>query len=219
MLKKSESIQNLSKAMAEFQKSIKQPLKDANNPFFESQYVPLENVVEAITETGSPLGISFMQFASSDETGSIEVATLVMHSTGEYIEFPPVRMKPESNKPQAVGSAITYAKRYALSAIFGITSDKDDDGNEATGLNKQVEKQPKQQAKQQQTQDDATGTIEKYWTELEKLGVDVAEVKKYLCDKHKVGKLVDIPVTQLLGDLKIIYAKKSKPKGEVKTWD
>ena len=154
MLKKSESIQNLSKAMAEFQKSIKQPLKDANNPFFKKPYVPLENVVEAITKTGSPLGISFMQFASSDETGSIEVATLVMHSTGEYIEFPPVRMKPESNKPQAVGSAITYAKRYALSAIFGITSDKDDDGNEATGLNKQVEKQPKQQAKQQQTQDD-----------------------------------------------------------------
>nr|DAK08235.1 MAG TPA: ERF superfamily protein [Bacteriophage sp.] len=217
MLKKSESIQNLSKAMAEFQKSIKQPLKDANNPFFKSQYVPLENVVEAITETGSPLGISFMQFASSDETGSIEVATLVMHSTGEYIEFPPVRMKPESNKPQAVGSAITYAKRYALSAIFGITSDKDDDGNEATGLNKPVDKQLKQQQKQQ-TQDEATGKIEKYWTELEKLGVDVAEVKKYLCDKHKVGKLVDIPVSQLLGELKVIYVKKSKDKGVAKTW-
>lgn len=218
MLKKSESIQNLSKAMAEFQKSIKQPLKDANNPFFKSQYVPLENVVEAITETGSPLGISFMQFASSDETGSIEVATLVMHSTGEYIEFPPVRMKPESNKPQAVGSAITYAKRYALSAIFGITSDKDDDGNEATGLFNPVDKQQKQQAKQQVIQEDATGKIEKYWTELEKLGVDVTEVKKYLCDKHKVGKLVDIPVSQLLGELKIIYVKKSKDKGVAKTW-
>lgn len=217
MLKKSESIQNLSKAMAEFQKSIKQPLKDANNPFFKKLYVPLENVVEAINKTGSPLGISFMQFASSDDTGSIEVATLVMHSTGEYIEFPPVRMKPESNKPQAVGSAITYAKRYALSAIFGITSDKDDDGNEATGLNKPVDKQQKQQPKQQ-TQDDAIGTIEKYWTELEKLGVDVAEVKKYLCDKHKVGKLVDIPVSQLLGELKVIYVKKSKDKGVAKTW-
>ena len=126
-------------------------------------------------------------------------------------------MKPESNKPQAVGSAITYAKRYALSAIFGITSDKDDDGNEATGLNKPVDKQLKQQQKQQ-TQDEATGKIEKYWTELEKLGVDVAEVKKYLCDKHKVGKLVDIPVTQLLGELKVIYVKKSKDKGVAKTW-
>lgn len=217
MLKKSENIQNLSKAMAEFQKSIKQPLKDANNPFFKKPYVPLENVVEAITKAGSPLGISFMQFASSDETGSVEVATLVMHSTGEYIEFPPVRMKPESNKPQAVGSAITYAKRYALSAIFGITSDKDDDGNEATGLNTQVEQQQQQQPKQP-TQDDATVKIEKYWTELEKLGVDVTEVKKYLCDKHKVGKLVDIPVTQLLGELKVIYVKKSKDKGVAKTW-
>ena len=217
-MKKSETLTEFSKAFAKTQKEMKQPLKDANNPFFKKPYVPLENVVEAITKTGSALGISFMQFASSDETGSIEVATLVMHSTGEYIEFPPVRMKPESNKPQAVGSAITYAKRYALSAIFGITSDKDDDGNEATGLNTQVENQLQQQAKQQVTQDDATGKIEKYWTELEKLGVDVTEVKKYLCDKHKVGKLVDIPVSQLLGELKVIYVKKSKDKGVAKTW-
>ena len=52
-------------------------------------------------------------------------------------------MKPVKNDPQAFGSAITYAKRYALSAIFGITSDKDDDGNEAT--------QPQEPQRQQKT--------------------------------------------------------------------
>lgn len=133
MLNKSESIENLSKAMSEFQKNLKQPLKDANNPFFKSKYVPLENVVEAITEAAGPLGISFMQFASGDDSGNIEVGTIILHQSGEYIEFPSVRMKPEKQTPQAYGSAITYAKRYALSAVFGITSDKDDDGNEASG--------------------------------------------------------------------------------------
>ena len=143
-MNKSESIIELSKAFAKTQKEMKQPLKDANNPFFKSKYVPLENVVEAITESASKNGLSFTQFPSSDEAGNVTVGTLVMHESGEY---DPIKMKPVKNDPQSIGSAITYAKRYALSAIFGITSDQDDDGNEAT----QAKKQP---AKQQQQADD-----------------------------------------------------------------
>lgn len=131
-MKKSETITELSKAFAKTQKEMKQPLKDANNPFFKSKYVPLENVVEAITESASKNGLSFTQFPSSDEAGNVTVGTLVMHESGEWIEYDPIKMKPVKNDPQSIGSAITYAKRYALSAIFGITSDQDDDGNEAT---------------------------------------------------------------------------------------
>lgn len=139
-MNKSETITELSKAFAKTQKEMKQPLKDANNPFFKSKYVPLENVVEAITESASKNGLSFTQFPSSDEDGNVTVGTLVMHSSGEWIEYDPIKMKPVKNDPQSIGSAITYAKRYALSAIFGITSDQDDDGNEATQTKKQ---QPK----------------------------------------------------------------------------
>ena len=67
-----------------------------------------------------------------------------MHESGEWIEYDPIKMKPVKNDPQSIGSAITYAKRYALSAIFGITSDQDDDGNEATQAKKQPAKQPAQ---------------------------------------------------------------------------
>lgn len=139
-MKKSETLTEFSKAFAKTQQEMKQPLKDANNPFFKSKYVPLENVVEAITESASKNGISFTQFPSSDEAGNVTVGTLVMHSSGEWIEYDPIKMKPVKNDPQSIGSAITYAKRYALSAIFGITSDPDDDGNEATQTKKQ---QPK----------------------------------------------------------------------------
>ena len=143
-MKKSETITELSKAFAKTQKEMKQPLKDANNPFFKSKYVPLENVVEAITESASKNGLSFTQYPSSDEAGNVTVGTLVMHESGEWIEYDPIKMKPVKNDPQSIGSAITYAKRYALSAIFGITSDQDDDGNEATQAKKQPAKQQAQ---------------------------------------------------------------------------
>lgn len=143
-MKKSETLTEFSKAFAKTQQEMKQPLKDANNPFFKSKYVPLENVVEAITESASKNGLSFTQFPSSDEFGNVRVGTLVMHESGEWIEYDPIKMKPVKNDPQSIGSAITYAKRYALSAIFGITSDQDDDGNEATQTKKQPAKTKKQ---------------------------------------------------------------------------
>lgn len=129
---KSESIVEISKAMAEFQKEVKQPFKDADNPFFKSKYVPLESVVEAITDIAPKHGISFMQWPRNDESGQVGVSTLVTHTSGEFIEFDPVFMKAEKQTPQGYGAAITYIKRYSLSAIFGITSDKDDDGNSAS---------------------------------------------------------------------------------------
>lgn len=70
---------------------------------------------------------------------------MLLHSSGQYIEYDPIYMKPDKQTPQAIGSAITYSKRYSLSAVFGITSDEDDDGNQATGNN-----QPKQQYNKQQ---------------------------------------------------------------------
>lgn len=145
-MKKSETIAELSKAFVKTQKELKQPLKDANNPFFKSKYVPLENVVESITKSASKNGIAFSQFPSQDENGMTTVGTVVMHESGEWIEYDPIKIKPVKNDPQAVGSAITYAKRYALSAIFGITSDQDDDGNEATQPAKSKSQPAKKQA-------------------------------------------------------------------------
>lgn len=127
-MRMSEQINELATALAQFQSTVKQPLKDANNPFFKSKYVPLENVAESVTESAGPLGISYMQFAINKEN-EIGVATLVMHKSGQYIEFDPIFAKPAKNDPQGVGSCITYLKRYSLSAAFGITSDEDDDGN------------------------------------------------------------------------------------------
>ena len=132
-MRKSDSIAELSKALAKFQSEVKQPLKDKNNPFFRSKYVPLENVVEAITQEAPNHGLSFVQWALNDEQGRVGVATMLMHESGEWIEFDSVHMKADKETAQGAGALITYLKRYSLSAVFGITSDQDDDGNSASG--------------------------------------------------------------------------------------
>lgn len=132
-MRKSESIAELSKALAKFQANVKQPFKDKANPFFKSKYVPLESVVEAITQEAPNHGLSFVQWALNDDTGRVGVATLLMHESGEWIEFDSVHMKADKETAQGAGALITYLKRYALSAVFGITSDQDDDGNGASG--------------------------------------------------------------------------------------
>lgn len=132
-MNKSESITELNKALANFHKELKQPMKDANNPFFKSKYVPLENVVEAIDDVAPKFGLTYSQYPVTTDDGKVGISTVLLHESGEFIEYPPATTKPDKNTPQGVGSALTYMRRYSLSAVFGITSDQDDDGNEASG--------------------------------------------------------------------------------------
>jgi ORF020 len=205
-IRTSETIINLSKALVETQKELKQPLKYAKNPFFKSEYVPLENVAEAITESATKHGLAFSQYATTTETGNVSVGTIVFHESGEFIEFPPLILKPENTKPQSIGSAITYAKRYSLSAVFGVTSDKDDDGNKANG-NGEPQKRNQKQA-QQNDEIDVHAIVEKYVQQLEVLGVKRADVVEYVCNKHNVGNMFDIQPNILVGEIKQIWLKK-----------
>lgn len=129
-MKTSESISEIAKALSEVRKNIKQPEKSANNPFFKSKYVMLEGVVDAI-DKALPKGFAYTQEVTSDGN-QISVSTILLHESGQYIQFDPLNVPVTKNDAQAFGSAETYARRYTLSAVFGVTSDVDDDGNSAT---------------------------------------------------------------------------------------
>lgn len=129
-MKMSESIANISKALSSFQKEVKQPVKDGTNPHFRSKYITLDGTVKAIHDCAPNHGLSYTQMPITTETG-VGVVTLIMHESGEFIQFEPFTLPMEKKTAQGAGSGITYAKRYALSAAFGIVSDLDDDGNEA----------------------------------------------------------------------------------------
>ncbi|MEY2374569.1 ERF family protein [Lentilactobacillus buchneri] len=129
-MKSSESIKTIAAAMNAVRKDIKQPEKNAKNPFFKSDYVTLEGVVDAI-DKALPKGFSYTQEVAS-EGNQVSVSTILMSDSGEWIQFEPLTMPVTKNDAQAFGSAETYARRYTLSAVFGVTSDVDDDGNSAT---------------------------------------------------------------------------------------
>lgn len=195
-MNKSESITKINKALVEFHKQVKQPMKDAKNPFFKSKYVPLENVVEAIDEVAPSLGLSFTQWASNDANGRVGVSTMLLHESGEYIEYDPVYMKADKETAQGAGALISYLKRYSLSAVFGITSDQDDDGNHASGVNNKPQQtqtkqksQPVQKATKEQ-KEELTRAIELF------IGVAVENGKSEQY-KPQITKLQNVNVDEL----------------------
>jgi hypothetical protein len=150
-MNRSESIAELAKALSEFNKEIGRIEKDANNPFFKNQYTTLDNMLDTIRPLLSKNGLSIMQMPSGDGN-TIEMTTILMHNSGEFIESPKLIMKPAKNDPQGLGSATTYAKRYQLGAFLGLsTGDVDDDGNKTsnTGNSDQKQRIAPQNASQQ----------------------------------------------------------------------
>lgn len=125
---RSPEIANLAKALVKFQKEVKPVKKEANNPFFNSKYADLSSIIETIKEPLAKQGLAYTQFP----IGEFGVTTILMHESGEWIEET-FSLRPVDLKPQSVGSAITYARRYALGAILGIATEEDDDGNKASG--------------------------------------------------------------------------------------
>lgn len=126
-MNKSESIKEIAAALAEFQSKVKPVIKDGTNPYFKSKYSTLENTIETIRKDLHSVGLSFSQFP----VGKDSLVTILMHKTGEFI-MATAEMSPKDATPQGQGSAITYMRRYALSAVLGLATEEDDDGNEAT---------------------------------------------------------------------------------------
>lgn len=129
-IKTSESISKISSALIKAQQEIKVAIYDATNPHFRSKYASLGSVVEACKEALNKNKIVFIQGSHSDKElpKMICVTTRLLHESGEYIEDT-IAVPYVQDTPQALGSSLTYARRYGLSALLGIVSDEDDDGN------------------------------------------------------------------------------------------
>lgn len=146
-MNKSSSIGNIAKALQCFQSKMGKIAKDSNNPFFKSKYASLSTILEHIQQPLTDCGLSYSQFPDGDglttilmhgESGEYLEATYDVNAIPEYIKEKDgtgtvVYRGPEYVSPQSIGSAITYARRYALGAILGLNIDEDDDGNKASG--------------------------------------------------------------------------------------
>ena len=127
----SPEIKDLATAMAKFQAELKPAIKGNTNPYFKSRYADLQACWDCCREALVKNGLSVVQGSRESNGEIVTVDTRLMHASGQWIESS-LTMKPAKADPQGVGSAVTYARRYALSAILGIVADEDDDGNAAT---------------------------------------------------------------------------------------
>jgi hypothetical protein len=128
-MNKSESIKNIAGALVKFQSSVSKVAKESNNPFFKSKYASLANILDTIQKPLSESGLAISQFP--DENA---LTTIIIHAdSGEWMKSSYVMPVAKQNDPQAMGSAITYARRYALGSILNLNIDDDDDGEKAMG--------------------------------------------------------------------------------------
>jgi hypothetical protein len=148
-MNKSDNIAELAKALSRAQADMSGAKKSSNNPFFKSRYADLKEVIECVKEPFADNGLSFVQFPVSND-GFAGVETVIMHSSGEWISNE-YMLKVSKNDPQGIGSAITYARRYALQAACGVPSE-DDDGESAMGRSPKQKKAPEPKPKQTKTE-------------------------------------------------------------------
>ena len=123
-MKSSESINELASALCDAQGQMGGAVKDSANPFFKSSYADLTSVIKAIKQPFADNGLSYTQFPVSNENG-VGVSTRLMHISGQWLEME-YTLPTVKKDPQASGSAITYARRYALQSIAGIPTADDD---------------------------------------------------------------------------------------------
>lgn len=127
MVKTSEQINDLATALAAAQAEMRNATLNKINPHFKSKYADLAGIRDTVTPALAKHGLSIVQGTDTLESG-IVVVTRLMHKSGQWIES---RFPIAYDKPQAMGSAYTYARRYSLSAMCAISADEDDDANAA----------------------------------------------------------------------------------------
>lgn len=126
-MEKSDSIIKLSAALVKYHSTAIRIGKDATNPHFKNRYASLSQIIEGTEQQLAECGLAVIQLPE----GENHLRTILLHESGEYIAAT-YKMNPVRNDPQALGSAITYQRRYALGAILSLNIDDDDDGQEAS---------------------------------------------------------------------------------------
>lgn len=97
---------------------------------YSYRYADLAAVLDVVRPVLHRRGLGITQHVTSHD-GAVQVTTSVLHTSGQWLTFAPFTMRVAGNDPQSVGSALTYARRYALLAVCNLATE-DDDGAAAS---------------------------------------------------------------------------------------
>ena len=143
----------LAAALAKAQAEMSNPAKNATNGHFRTKYADLAACRDAVLPVLAKHGIALVQMAETTEDGrSVELTTTLLHKA-ERLSCGTLRLPlAGSNLSHALGSALTYMRRYSLCAVAGVAADDDDDGNNYTGQH-QDRRPPQRQQRPPKPQD------------------------------------------------------------------
>lgn len=130
-MKHSDTIGKLAEALSQAQGEFQPAEFDSVNPHYKSRYASLTAIMAAIRAPMAKHGLSLSCGYDVNPDGSSSVTGLLMHASGEWISCS-TQLILQKQDMQGLGSATTYARRYIVSALLGIVSDEDDDGEAAT---------------------------------------------------------------------------------------
>jgi hypothetical protein len=173
---------SLSSAMAAAFAEIEGATKDKLNPHFKSKYADLGSVIDAIKPALIKNGLYFTQRPQPSE-GGVTVETVIGHASGEEMSLGALFVPANKNDAQAFGSALTYARRYALVTAFGVPVE-DDDGNAAARGQSRSAVSPSQPI------NDSDWALAVQL--IEATGTDTQKV----CEAHKIGSLKEMTAEQ-----------------------
>jgi hypothetical protein len=150
MQRSSESIGTIAAALAKAQAQLVNPEKSlvgtirsdhATGAEQSFRYAPLSSGLDIVRKTLSQHEIATVQTTSIDETaGIVRLSTVLAHASGEWIASDwPVCPIAETERPQRMGAALTYARRYSLFTLVGIAGEDDLDAPDLTEPNPEIE--------------------------------------------------------------------------------
>jgi hypothetical protein len=164
-------MKEIATALVKAQSEMSNPKKGNTNPFFKSKYADLNAVREAVMPILNENGITVLQPLVHID-GKNFVKTVLLHSSGEYLESFTEIVYSKVNDAQAQGSGITYARRYGLQSFVCVGAD-DDDGQKAVQPKPAATKEVMEKAKtakatieQIKSKYSVTAELEKYFINL-----------------------------------------------------
>lgn len=144
-MKHSEEIKDIAIALSKAQKDITGAKKDTDNSYFKSTYADLASVWDAVRKPLTDNNLAVVQTVDKEDSGFVLNMKLI-HSSGQWFSSKVHLLLGPKQSMQALGSAITYARRYSLAAVTGVPQ-VDDDGNECSGsVNNKVKKEKNNQS-------------------------------------------------------------------------
>lgn len=223
-MQSSESHENIYKALIKAQSEFTAIPFDAKNPHFKNKYATLTATQEHVRGILAKHGLGLIQSVESLENQYL-VESRIIHESGEWIKSE-IRLMVDRQNMQGLGSATTYAKRYAAQALLGLSGDEDDDGNAASKDYQQKNIAPSQKQYEKVEPKDYVMTMGSPDVKGKKLGSlsyeKLTAISEYLSDQIKNGKGSDKQKKFygfVISQVRKVIEEKAPPQDETPDYD